>query len=127
MISNNQFGWQCYIDSDRRYGIDQVRLVIMQRNITDRSTNVMMSDGTWENVPENERFPESPERTVGIIFPADTINAFIDAIKEFKGNALEPTTEVKVLREWLALEQQRTTSFIKDTMDLVRRKLLDGT
>jgi hypothetical protein len=78
-----------------------------------------MSDGTWETVPEMQVFPETENRTVGITFPADTINAFVDAVKEFKGDKLDSTTEVKVLREWLTVEKARVEDLIQQTIRLM--------
>lgn len=115
----NQFGWVCHIESDRRYGYDRFRLVVMKRNYDSHSTDVLMSDGTWETVPEMEMFPETPERTVGLTFPADTINAFVDAVKEFKGDSLDTATEVKVLKEWLTIERTRVENLIQQTIKLM--------
>lgn len=122
---SNAFGWVCHLESDRRSGWDRVRLVVIQRH-TNRSSDFLMSDGTWENVPEMEIVPETLERTIGIIFPANTINAFVEAVKEFKGDQLEPTTEVKVLREWLTVEKDRVDSILLNQTDLIKKAMLDS-
>lgn len=112
-MRSTNMGFFAYIESNHRYGSDSHRLVIGRRNEWNRTTDIFMSDGTWQSVPEMEIYPETPERTVGIVLPMDGVKAIIEAVKEFTGPGLDTATEVKVLREWLTVEKARVEDMVQ--------------
>lgn len=66
----------------------------------------LMRDGTWlEFTPEEG----SALRTdIGIELPRGSIEAVALAIQEWQGHTSHADTEARVLREWLAVERERT-------------------
>lgn len=119
-------GFFAHIESNRRYGSDSHRLVIGRHSPWNRSTDVLMSDGTWETVPEMQKFPETETRTVGIELPMDCVKAIVEAVKEFAGPGLDSSTEVKILREWLTVEKARVEDILLNQTDLIKRAMLDS-
>ena len=67
--------------------------------------SLLMEDGTWQTVDHAVVPPEQ----AGILLPLDAIDAVLDAFKRFKGDALDSSTEAKILREWRQAESDRVT------------------
>lgn len=92
------------------YGLfarDQVRVVVLE-NIGGDHQRALMPDGTWQEsgplAPGEE--PRSIRET-GIVMPTAAVEAIQQAIRKWQGQGSDDATEIRVLREWLAVEQHR--------------------
>jgi hypothetical protein len=68
----------------------------------------LMPDGTWQTFEEGVRVDE-----VGVVIPAEAVEALAVAIQEWQGHASHADTEARVLREWLAVERERVDRALK--------------
>jgi hypothetical protein len=77
-----------------------VRLLV--RDADRGRPSYLMEDGTWKEADEGT----SPVG-MGLILPAESVEAIARAVEEFQGHASHSDTEARVLREWLAVERGR--------------------
>ena len=62
----------------------------------------LMPDGKWQEADE----ATSPEG-MGLLLPAEAVEAIARAVQEFQGHTSHADTEARVLREWLTVERAR--------------------
>lgn len=96
-------GYQAFIE--RRWDDpleDVVRLHVITPFRVDRHRSYLTETGAWYDAVEGMQATAS-----GIVLPREALKAIVLAIKEFRGDLVDESTEAKVLREWLAVERRR--------------------
>lgn len=79
-----------------------IRLVLVEDRMGNRS--YLGEDNLWHEVVEGAvAYPVKS----GIVLPAGSVEAIAEAVDQHLGKAAHSNTEVRVLREWLAVEQRR--------------------
>ena len=86
-----------------------VRLYVWSQSAYGREFDCLMSDGTWKTIDEGELAGDD----AGLTLPIQSIDVLHEAIKQYRGDALDSTTETKVLREWLISERGRVDKLIE--------------
>lgn len=83
------------------YFASNVRLHVVRRGLVE--PQYLRADGAWAGAVEGQRMGDDS----GLLLPADAVEALGVAVETFLGRASHANTEARVLREWLAVEQER--------------------
>lgn len=78
-----------------------IRLVLIEDRWGNKS--YLGEDNLWHTIVEGAEYPVK----AGIVLPAGSVEAIAEAVDRHLGKAAHSNTEVRVLREWLAVEQGR--------------------
>ena len=97
--------WRAFVD--RTWNERGVRLYVIHDG-PPGEVEVVMSDGTWQRIPEGATLAGA-----GLELEAESLPAIARALAEHLGNALPSQAEVAVLREVLAKEQQRVDNVLE--------------
>jgi hypothetical protein len=78
--------------------------LMLTRDWGEGQVDYLLEDGTMQRVEPATFVPNA-----GLFLPLEALEPILEAISQYKGNALHSTTESKVLREWLTVEQERVS------------------
>lgn len=97
--------WKANVIQDPSLFITGQVRVLVGRERQDGFEYLLPGGGSWIDSFENATPPDAP--TVGFVVPAGALNALTEALVKHQGDSLPSAGEVRVLREWLAVERAR--------------------